>query len=106
MTNEDKMFHIKNQADRQTLQAFERAVPPKLAREIANDHLGKSVSFPSVPGDTPGRANWVEPNPITPPPGIALMDGMMKLEEALWRRELAQRLGVKAAPNDEPPSAA
>jgi hypothetical protein len=101
-TNEDKMFSAKNQADPSTLREYERAVPTKVVREIVGDHLGKPVAFPATPGETPGHMNYAEPTPLGPPPGIALMDKMMEVENALWRRDLAQRLGVR----DDPPNAA
>jgi hypothetical protein len=102
--NENEMFSAKNQMDKETLRSFEQGVSTKVVREIVGDHLGKPVAFPATPGETPGHMNYAEPTPLGPPPGIALMDKMMEVENALWRRELAQRLGVKA-PNDDPPSA-
>jgi hypothetical protein len=105
MIDEDKMFHISNQMDRESLAAFERNVPTSVCRAIANDHVGKPTSFPATPSETPGKTNWVEPNPIEPPAGVAICDAMMAQQDRRWRRELAKELGVKA-PNDEPPSAA
>jgi hypothetical protein len=101
--NENEMFHAKNQADPSTLREFERAVPNSVATAIAEDHRGKPTSLPMSGVSSSGLPNYSEPTPLGPPPGIALMDKMMEVENALWRRELAQRLGVKA-PNDEPPS--
>jgi len=103
--NENEMFSAKNQADAETLRDYERAVPTSVARAIAADHIGRPVAFPTTPGVTPGHMNYSEPLPLAPPPGIKLMDKMMEVENALWRRDLAQRLGVKA-PNDDPPKQA
>jgi hypothetical protein len=102
MNNEDRMFHISQQLDADTIREFERNVPTSVCRSIASDHIGKPTSFPMVPSETRGRtgANFADEVPITPPPGIKIMDAMMAQDDRLWRRDLAQRLGVRDEPKD------
>jgi hypothetical protein len=99
--DENEMFSAKNQMDRETLRSFEQGVSTKVVRDIVGDHLGKPVAFPTTPSETPGHTNFSEPLPLGPPPGIKIMDEMLAQDDRIWRRDLAQRLGVKA-PNDEP----
>jgi len=49
-TNEDRMFHINNQADPSTLRDYERAVPTSVAKAIARDHISETRGIPSTPG--------------------------------------------------------
>ncbi len=105
MVDENKLFHAKNQMDRETIREFERGVPTSVARDIARDHIGKSTSLPMSGVASSGLPNFVEPKPLETPPGIAIVDQLMAQEDRLWRRELAQRLGEKVT-KDEPPSAA
>jgi hypothetical protein len=81
--------------DAPTMAAYRKAVPDNLAKSIAKDHIGRPTSFRSTPGETPGPMRLTDPKPLGPPPGIAICDQMMAVEDRLWRRELAQRLGVK-----------
>lgn len=102
--DENKLFHARNQMDRETLRSFEEGVSTKVAREIAKDHISRPVAFPTTPSVTPGLPNYSEPLPLAPPQGIAQLDKIMAQEDRLWRRELANKLGV-ALP-EEPPDAA
>src|SRR4030095_16795754 len=101
--DENKLFHISNQMDRETLSSFERNVPTSVCRSIAADHIGRSTSLPAVPSESSGRANFSEPLPIEAPPGVSICDAMMAQEDRLWRRDLKARLGVK---DDDGPKAA
>jgi len=100
--DENKLFHASRQMDRETLRSFEEGVSTKVAREIARDHISKPVAFPTTPGETPGLPNYAEPRPLEAVPGVGIMAQMMAQEDRLWRRELANKLGVKA-PNGDPP---
>jgi hypothetical protein len=40
----------------------------------------------------PYTHGWVDPKPLTPPPGDALMEQMHKHEDALWRRQRAKEI--------------
>jgi hypothetical protein len=107
MVDHTAQFTAKATMDAATLREFERGVPTSVCRDIAKDHLGRPTALPTIPSVTPGKpgSNWKE-TPITPPPGIAILDEMLAQEDRLWRRrrELAAKLGAEA-PNDEPPSA-
>ncbi len=85
MVDENRMFHIKNQADAETLREFERGVPTSVARDIVRDHLGKSTSLPMSGVASSGLPNFVEPKPLETPPGIAIVDQLMAQED-LYRR--------------------
>lgn len=90
--NENDMFSAKNQLDGPTLREYNKAVPPKVCREIVDDHLGKPTSFPTTPGETPGLMRFSDPVPLGPPPGIAVMDQMMAEQDRNWRSPLAVAL--------------
>jgi hypothetical protein len=97
MVDHTKQFTARATMDRETLQAFEKAVPTSLARAVINDHLGKPTALPTIPSETPGKPgiNYADEVPIAPPPGIAILDEMLAQEDRLWRRELANKLGVE-----------
>jgi hypothetical protein len=99
--DENKLFHASRQMNPSDIREFDRNVPPSVARDIVKDNA-KSVHFPSTPGWSSGKPNYSEPKPLGPPPGIAVMDQMMAQEDRLWRRELANKLGVKLP--EKPPS--
>jgi hypothetical protein len=90
--DENQMFNIANQADAETLCDYERAVPTKVCREIAGDHIGRPTSHPAVPSESSGKANFSEPRPIECPPGVAQLDKLMAQEDAEWRSPLARLL--------------
>ncbi len=99
-TNEDKMFNAANQMNPADIREFDRNVPPSVSRDIVKDNA-KSVHFPSTPGETPGLPNWVDPLPLGPPPGIALVDKIAAHFAMRDKVQLARELGVKLP--EEPP---
>jgi hypothetical protein len=40
----------------------------------------------------PRGSGWVDPQPLGPPPGDALMEEMHRHEDALWRRQRAKEI--------------
>jgi hypothetical protein len=40
----------------------------------------------------PRGTGWVDPKPLSPPPGDALMEQMHRHEDALWRRQRAKEI--------------
>jgi len=100
----DDHFTAANMIDRETL----RDMAVAEGRPSDSKYQRPSTSLPTVHGKSSGKRgeNILEARPVEPVPGIAIMDQMMAAEDKLWRRELAQRLGVKEPRKDEPPSAA
>ena len=91
-----------NMFDRETLRAMAKAAP---VQDIVKDHYGRSTQLPSTPGVSSGREIIRDAKPLEPVPGVAIMDQLMSVEDQLWRRELAAKLGVHL-PQDDGPKAA
>jgi hypothetical protein len=80
------------------LAAMIEAAPNKLMAEIVN-----GVAQPTSPATTPGArapeprggTGWIDPTPLAPPPGVAILDRMMDAADA---RDRASRI-VDAALN-------
>jgi hypothetical protein len=65
-----------------------RAVPDRLVREVVTDNLRKQPSSPTPSAaEKPKGSGWVEPSPLAPPPGVALLDKMMHVEDARDRAD-------------------
>src|SRR5262245_41104479 len=88
-----KQFTAKATMDRETLREYERVIDPRL---IAKDHLGKPTSLPAVHGQSPGTnaGNWTEPVSVKVP-GVDICDQLLDQQDALDRRDLKRRLGVR-----------
>ena len=53
---------------------------------------------PPKPAETkviPSEKGWITPAPLESPPGVKIIDQMMDVQDALDKRDLAKKLGVK-----------
>jgi hypothetical protein len=86
-----------------------RAVPVDLVRDlVADSRRGPSqpssmVTKPEAPAAPKGNG-WAEPTPLGPPPGVALIDRMVDVQDGIDRaareRELA-RAGLREKANGD-----
>jgi hypothetical protein len=80
------------------IRAMTDVVDDKLAREIGSD-LRSGVGEPGGflgPEKTVAKergSGWQAPSPLESPPGVAICDQMMDVQDALDKRELEKRLG-------------
>jgi hypothetical protein len=81
------------------LAAMTEAVPDKLMREIVSDSR-RGVAAPSSlaskpdappPEPRPRGTGWRDLEPLTPPPGVAIMDAMMDVQDVKDRAEAIER---------------
>jgi hypothetical protein len=78
-----------------TLAAMQAAMPDRLMRDIVADQR-RGVAEPSSLAATPNApapavrgTGWVDPAPLAPPPGVAIMDRMLDAQDA---RDRAARI--------------
>ena len=68
-------------------------IADSVIRDIVRDNRAPQVPAPASPplprSATPG---WIEPRPLGPQPGAAIIDRMMDQQDALDRAELIRRL--------------
>jgi hypothetical protein len=86
---------------RSAMQAMIDAVPDRLMNELRSDALKPNpmtlsggVTKPTAT-ESPksiGKKGWIGERPLSPPPGIAIMDRMMDEQDRIDRAELALRL--------------
>jgi hypothetical protein len=80
-----------------------QAVPTDVVQGVAHD-LRRGVSEPSSIMPQPRGpqiqrgSGWATPNPITPPPGVALCDSIMDAADRQDRADLERRLARSAKP--------
>jgi hypothetical protein len=91
--------------DRETKRELAKAIPDDLARDLRAD-LARGNPITQSPAQlTPDRdggrvqiqrgSGWAEPNPLSAPPGVQIMDRLMDMQDAIDKRDLARRLGTK-----------
>lgn len=89
---------------------MQMAVPDSLMRDVVRDNVnrpnpvtsGPSGMIPQKDRGPPVRGTgWIEPRPLEPPPGIALMDQMMDQQDRIDRADriidLAKDVAMKEA---------
>ena len=74
-----------------------RAVDTDVIREIVRDQRRAPIVPSSIAGQStaqsPGRSSgWSNPQPLSPPPGVALADKLMDAQDEIDRRELERWL--------------
>jgi hypothetical protein len=77
-----------------TLREMAAAVPDRMVREIATDRAAtRPVSAVEDDAPRPSRKGigWVDPRPISPPPGINHADRLMDQQDRIDREELMAR---------------
>jgi hypothetical protein len=85
---------------RSAVQAMVDAVPDSLVRDLHSDAArGNPVTAPTsqVPQRGGGveirrGSGWAEPNPLSPPPGLPIMDEMLDAQDRQDRADLQRRL--------------
>jgi hypothetical protein len=88
---------LRQSPTRQAHREMAEAVPTELVQDVAFD-LRRGVSEPSSILPQPSQpqvkrgSGWVDPNPLTQPPGISLLDKLVDMQDAIDKRDLAQRL--------------
>jgi hypothetical protein len=72
-----------------------KAVPDRMVRDIVRT-ASRPVQLPSVPGESCGKpgSNFTEPMSLTVP-GVDLCDRLVDSQDAVDRRELQRRTGIK-----------
>jgi hypothetical protein len=80
------------------VKAMTDVVDDKLAREIVSDlrsGVGEPGGFlgPEKPRAKERGSGWQAPSPLESPPGVAICDQMMDVQDALDKRDLEKRLG-------------
>jgi len=85
---------------RSTLMEMAAAVPDRMIKDIERDNqapTGRPGMIPSSQVSGPGGGvtgsgtGWVAPNPLSPPPGVNILDKIMDHEDAKDRAELIER---------------
>jgi hypothetical protein len=80
------------------VQAMMKAVPDRLMRDLRADAqkpnpvTGGMTKPEMEPPKAIGNKGWIDERPLSPPPGIDLMDRMMDEQDKIDRAELALRL--------------
>jgi hypothetical protein len=73
-----------------------RSVPSDLIRDIVAD--SRNASGPSSIAASPSQAvgergtGWAKDTPLAPPPGVAILDKIMDVQDAFDRREREKQL--------------
>jgi hypothetical protein len=91
--------------DAETRRELAKAFPDSLARDLRDDALNRPNP---VTGATPAQltqggnervqiqrgTGWAEPNPLSAPPGVPIMDRLMDMQDKIDKADLARRLGT------------
>jgi hypothetical protein len=86
---------------REAIQAMIDAIPSSVMAGIVADALkpnpmtvsgGVTKPTTTEPPKVIGNKGWIDERPLSPPPGIAIMDRMMDAQDKVDRAELALRL--------------
>jgi hypothetical protein len=91
--------------DAETKRELAKAIPDDLARDLRADLARGNPITQSAAQLTPDRGSggvqiqrgsgWAEPNPLSAPPGVPIMDRLMDMQDAIDKRDLERRLGTK-----------
>jgi ribosomal protein L29 len=93
--------------DRETRRELAKAFPDSLVRDLRADAFKPNpVTGVSQAQLTPQRndrvqiqrdSGWVEPNPLSAPPGVPIMDRLMDMQDAIDKADLQRRLAGAGA---------
>jgi hypothetical protein len=88
---------------RSVLRDLVTAVPDRLMADLRSDALKPNPVTQSVAQLTPDRGSqdrgvqiggsgWIEPKPLSVPPGVPIMDRLMDMQDAIDKADLQRRL--------------